>query len=156
MEIKKVNQSNVHVYMNVGQPYAAEFAPLTNQLPEKDGTFYLDSPLDGEATGYLLYIDGLPAGLTLIANAREGHYEIFEFYVLPSFRRNKVGQNFAHALFDMLPGTWLSKQIAGADSAVLFWRRAIGAYTNEQYVEDMYEDLKWGLVTRQRFSSLSK
>ena len=31
---------------------------------------------------------------------------------------------------------------------LLFWRRAIGAYTNEQYVEDIYYDSYWGDVTR--------
>lgn len=155
MEIIKVNKSNLHIYMNVGQHYASEFSPIIKQLPEKDGKFHLDSPLEGDETGYLLYIDGLPAGLALIANESEGHYEIYEFYILPIFRKNKVGQNFAHALFNMMPGKWVSKQVAGADHAVIFWRRAIGAYTHEQYVEDMYEDLKWGLVTRQSFSTFS-
>ena len=154
MKIIKVNQENLPVYMNLGQHYSAEFSPLTKQLPEKDGTFYLENPISETTTGYLLYIDGLPAGLTLIASTEQNHYEFLEFYVTPIFRKNKAGMKFAHALFEMLPGEWVSKQIEGADYAVTFWRNTIGSYTNENYSEDMYQDSTWGLVTRQRFSAV--
>ncbi|WP_305842487.1 hypothetical protein [Photobacterium leiognathi] len=39
-----------------------------------------------------------------------------------------------------------------AEHAIAFWRRWIGAYTNDQYVEDIYHDAYWGDVTRQRFT----
>lgn len=156
MEIQTVNENNLEVYINLGQPYSAEFAPLTRDLPNKQGKFRIDSPITPNGTGYLLYIDGLPAGLTSIGNVAEGKYEIYEFYVLPFHRKQKVGKDFAHMLFDMLPGEWVSKQIAGADHAVSFWRRVIGEYTNEQYTEDMYQDAHWGLVTRQTFTATAR
>lgn len=153
MEIQIVNEINLHIYMNIGQAYAAEFAPLTKQLPDKQGVFYLDSPITSTGNGYLLYINGLPAGLTSIGSVSPGKYEIYEFYILPFHRKNKVGQKFAYMLFDMLPGIWVSKQIAGADHAVSFWRNVIGDYTNGRYTEDMYDDAYWGIVTRQTFTS---
>lgn len=52
----------------------------------------------------------------------------------------------------MMPGEWESKQIEGAEPAIAFWRRAIGAYTDDQFIEDIYSDPYWGEVTRQRFT----
>ncbi|MBT1075311.1 hypothetical protein [Geobacter grbiciae] len=48
-------------------------------------------------------------------------------------------------------GTWEVNQIAGADNAKAFWRRAIGSYTGGAYREDVYSDPYWGTVTRQQF-----
>ncbi|WP_205013247.1 hypothetical protein, partial [Pseudomonas shirazica] len=58
---------------------------------------------------------------------------------------------FITQLFMQLQGTWEIKQVAGADHAVSFWRDVVGEYTSQNYVEDKYQDHKWGLVTRQCF-----
>jgi predicted acetyltransferase len=153
VELVTVNASNLAIYLNLTQAYEAEFSPLTKKLPDDEGKFALDTPIEGNVTGYLLYIDGKPAGLAAIANESVDHYEVCDFYVVPVFRKNKAGQRFAHILFDMMPGLWQSKQIAGADNAIAFWRRAIGSYTNEVFVEDIYHDEYWGDVTRQCFKT---
>lgn len=153
MELVTVNASNLAIYLNLTQAYEAEFSPLTQKFPDDEGKFALDTPIAGNVTGYLLYIDGKPAGLAAIANECVDHYEVCDFYVVPVFRKNKAGQRFAHTLFDMMPGLWQSKQIAGADHAIAFWRRAIGSYTNEVFVEDIYHDEYWGDVTRQCFKT---
>ncbi len=61
--------------------------------------------------GFLLYFDGVPAGLAAIADHGNSRYEVCDFYVVPVFRKNKAGQRFAHSLFSMMPGEWVSKQI---------------------------------------------
>ena len=152
MQIIKVDPSNQHIYMNLAQAYEAEFSKIMQKKPDENGLFPLDTILEGNVTGYLLYVDGIPAGHTAIANESDGNYEVCDFYVVPYFRKNKVGKRFITQVFKMLGGRWEIKQVAGADHAVNFWRDVIGEYTAGNYSEDSYQDGKWGVVTRQAFS----
>lgn len=151
MNIKKVDDSNQHVYMNLAQAYEAEFSKIMNKKPDENGLFALDTPLGGNVTGYLLYIDGVPAGHAAIANHAADAFEVCDFYVVPCFRKNKAGKQFISTLFSQLGGSWEIKQVEGADHAVRFWRDVIGSYTAGNYVEDEYHDQIWGVVTRQCF-----
>ncbi|WP_348637741.1 hypothetical protein [Photobacterium sp. DA100] len=154
VNIVNVDQGNMQVYLNLSQPYEAEFSVYTKKVPDENGLFFRDTLIGGNVRGFLLYIDNAPAGLAAIAETSQGHYEVCDFYVVPVFRQNKMGQQFAHQLFTMMPGDWESKQIEGAVHAIAFWRRAISAFTGDQFVEDIYQDSYWGAVTRQRFSTL--
>lgn len=155
MEIINVDTDTLPVYLNLSQPYEAEFSVYTGKVPDEQGLFFMDTLIGGNVKGFLLYIDNAPAGLAAIAETAPGHFEVCDFYVVPVFRKNRVGQAFAHALFAMMPGQWVSKQIAGADHAVAFWRRAIGVYTHERFEEDTYQDAYWGPVTRQQFQIIA-
>ncbi|MGR5165880.1 GNAT family N-acetyltransferase [Vibrio astriarenae] len=152
MNIVIVDDSNAHVYANLYQAYGAEFSRIIDDKPDENGVFEIYPQLNGTVTGYLLYIDGLPAALTAIDEKAAKEFEICDFYVLPCFRKNKVGKRFISSLFKQLGGSWEIKQVAGAEHAISFWRDVVGDYTSENYVEDVYEDHKWGTVTRQCFS----
>ncbi|WP_172563150.1 hypothetical protein [Vibrio furnissii] len=152
MNIVKVNNTNAHVYANLYQAYGAEFSRIIDDKPDENGLFEIYPQLNGTVTGYVLYIDGLPAALTAIDEKLTKEFEICDFYVLPCFRKNKVGKHFIFSLFAQLGGSWEIKQVAGADHAISFWRDVVGDYTSENYIEDVYEDHKWGTVTRQCFS----
>ncbi|BBM66940.1 hypothetical protein VA249_35860 [Vibrio alfacsensis] len=152
MKIVKVDDSNAHVYANLYQGYAAEFSRIIDDKPDENGVFEIYPKLEGNVTGYLLYIDDVPAALTAIEDKSLKEYEICDFYVVPYFRKNKVGKRFITNLFEKLGGSWEIKQVAGADHAINFWREVVGDYTSNHFVEDKYEDKKWGLVTRQQFN----
>ncbi|MGF1909497.1 hypothetical protein L4C38_08655 [Vibrio kasasachensis] len=152
MQIIKVDPSNQHIYMNLAQAYEAEFSKIMQKKPDENGLFPLDTVLGGNVSGYLLYVDGAPAGHTAIAKQENDLFEVCDFYVVPYFRKNKVGKRFITQLFKKLGGSWEIKQVAGAEHAVNFWRDVIGDYTNGSYCEDSYQDEKWGMVTRQAFS----
>lgn len=152
MEIIKVDSSNQHVYMNLAQAYEAEFSKIMQKKPDGNGLFPLDTQIEGNVSGYLLYMDGVPAGHTAIANETPTSYEVCDFYVVPYFRKNKIGKRFMTNIFKSLEGSWEIKQVAGAEHAVKFWRDVLHDYTSGNYVEDSYEDEKWGVVTRQRFT----
>ncbi|MUK75293.1 hypothetical protein GNP84_00075 [Aliivibrio fischeri] len=157
MKIVKVDSSNQHVYMNLAQAYEAEFSKIMQKKPDGNGVFPLDTELGGKVSGYLLYVDGVPAGHTAIANETNNHFEVYDFYVVPFFRKNQVGKSFISTLFKQLGGSWEMKQVEGADHAVKFWRDVVGTYTTENnikqgYQEDTLDDPQWGIVTRQRFS----
>lgn len=152
MQIIEVTQENKHVYMNLSQAYEGEFSQIMKKKPNVDGTFSLDTELGGNVVGYLLYVDEIPAGFTAIATENADNHEVCDFYIVPYFRRGQLGQQFISELFLRLQGTWEIKQVEGADHAVIFWRRVIHSYTAGHFSEDICNDEKWGVVTRQRFT----
>ena len=102
MDIVKVNDSNAHVYANLYQGYAAEFSKIIDDKPNENGLFEIYPHLTGNVSGYLLYLNGLPAALTAIDEKSPNIFEICDFYVLPCFRKNKVGKRFISTLLNAL------------------------------------------------------
>lgn len=149
MHVIRVDTSNAHIYHNLAQAYEAEFSPITQKCPDKDGLFALDTPLDAAHRGYLAYDEGLPVGIANISV--NGVYEVCEFYIVPLFRHRKLGTLFIQTLWRRHPGSWQIKQIAGAAYATAFWQRAIGDF-GVDYQQDTYDDPYWGAVTRQTFT----
>lgn len=152
MHIIPITETNLPIYHNLAQCYEAEFSPLTGKKPDASGRFALDTNIEDNILGYLLYIGDTPAGLAAIACKEENQFEMCEFYVLPLFRKNEAGMRFAHAIWERHRGTWEIKQIAGADYATAFWRKTITRYHDTRFVEVCYDDPYWGIVTRQTFS----
>ncbi|WP_413112091.1 GNAT family N-acetyltransferase [Thaumasiovibrio sp. DFM-14] len=153
MHIVKVNNENLHIYLNLAQAYEGEFSKIMNKKPNQNGIFPLDTQLGGNVCGYLLYVDGTPAGHTAIAINKPAQYEVCDFYIVPFFRQARLGQRFIVEMFNKFRGHWQIKQVEGASHAVRFWREVIGSYTSGHYTEDVYLDPHWGLVTRQQFDN---
>ena len=165
MHIEQVTENNKHIYHNLVQAYEAEFSAITGKKPDQNGLFALDTHLGGAVIGYLFFINGFslgtlnfsmdveksPIGFAAIKRKDRGHYEVCEFYVVPSVRLNNLGARFAHKLWRKYPGLWEVKQISGAEHATQFWRKAISAYSEKGYNEESYQDRYWGVVTRQLF-----
>jgi len=151
MEIIVVSETNLCIYKNLAQCYEAEFSKITGKKPDTQGIFELDTQLSDTVRGLLLMIEGIPAGIAAIALKENSSYEMCEFYVVPSFRKNSAGMNFAHGVWKMYPGAWAIKQIEGAEYASEFWRKTISRYDQTLYVEEHCLDPYWGLVTCQRF-----
>ena len=151
MNITEVSEQNLSTYLNLAQCYEAEFSVLTKKKPDQNGLFALDTEIAPPTRGYILYVDNVPAGIAAIGATGDTTYEIYEFYVVPFFRNEKLGTRFAHALWKMRPGNWVIKQIEGADHAVQFWRSCIKSYPHSHYEEGAYQDEYWGLVNKQSF-----
>jgi predicted acetyltransferase len=84
---------------------------------------------------YLVRVDGKLAGFALVKQIADATFDMGEFFVLRRFRRSGVGQFVAHALFDRHPGRWEVREMPLNLPAQGFWRRIIGAYTNNDFVE---------------------
>ncbi|TYT74303.1 GNAT family N-acetyltransferase [Desulfobotulus mexicanus] len=154
MDVVRVSDSNLNVYMNLCQSYEGEFSSITNKKPDKNGLFELDTRIEGNVVGYLLYDGEVPLGFAAVNVAAEGNaYEICEFYIVPVCRKQGMGREFVSRLFRMYRGRWEVKQISGAEHATAFWRKAIGGFTKGKFQEDFYNDAYWGRVIRQRFDS---
>ncbi|GAA4902486.1 GNAT family N-acetyltransferase [Ferrimonas pelagia] len=152
LQLQLVSEAEHTVYDNLSQAYEAEFSSLTGRMPDKLGRLSKDTELGGRVRGYLWLQDGVPIGMAAV-DRQDHHSEVCDFYIIPSARRGALGRAFAHALFDQRRGEWLSKQIAGAEHAVHFWRRAISSYSQSDFREDPYRDRYWGIVTRMRFTT---
>lgn len=155
LKIVTVDQALTPVYMNLMLAYEAEFSAITRKKPLADGSFALDTELGADVTGYLLYVDAVPAGFAAIAAQVESspcQYEVCEFYIVPCFRRQDWGKHFAFHIWNELAGNWEVKQINGADKARIFWQSIIHEFTQGEYQEDIYQDPYWGEVIRQTFT----
>ncbi|WP_226649246.1 GNAT family N-acetyltransferase [Microbulbifer variabilis] len=150
MKVVDVTDKNLSIYLNLAQCYEAEFSVLTKKKPNKDGLFALDTDIISPTRGYIVFIEKTPAGIAAIG-CKGTSYEVFEFYIVPYFRKEKLGTKFAHSIWSKFPGKWEVKQIEGADHAVNFWRNCIRKYPHKNYIEDQYQDHYWGQVNRQSF-----
>ena len=66
-----------------------------------------------------------------------------EFFVMRKYRRQGVGREVAHRLFDRFPGRWEVREMAQNLPAQDFWRRIIGEYTNGKYEERVFDEERW-------------
>lgn len=154
LKVISVSKINLPIYNNLAQCYEAEFSPLTQKKPNAEGLFELDTQLGETITGFILDIDDIPAGIAAISQKENNGYEMCEFYVVPYFRRSTIGMQFAHMIWSMYPGQWEIKQIEGAEYATAFWRRVIEQFNTTPYTEEQVNDLYWGNVTRQKFTTI--
>ena len=90
---------------------------------------------------FLILLNGWPAGFAFVAsppNATRGvDYRLQEFFVLNKARRLGVGTQAARMLFDRLPGRWELSYDPENLPAVVFWRKFIADYTNNNFAEEM-------------------
>ncbi|MEY8768344.1 hypothetical protein [Francisella philomiragia] len=151
MKIIKITSQNNHIYENLVQLYECEFAPLTGEKPDSNGLYVIQTPIKGGVVGYLVYIDNLPVGFMVIKELEEC-LDVAEFFILPSYRRNRIGIDFAKDIFLRNKGNWQIRQIQGADYATRFWRRVVKELVCLDFIESFEYDSEWGYVTIQRFA----
>lgn len=147
--IQIITKENSKAYYNLTQAYEAEFSNLTHEMPDEDGLFKIQTDIDHEHIGYLLYDNKKPIGFMVV---RMGEVkDVSEFYIIPAKRKSGYGQSLASYVFSQHPGRWQVRQISGADSAKAFWRKVIAKITAGQYLEEVIQDDDWGYVSRQSF-----
>lgn len=139
--------------------YCYDFSELLPIDVEENGRFSppLDKWLDGKKHAFLARADGKLAGFALV---QPGSYlsddarvfDMAEFFVMRRYRRHGVGERMARSLFDRFAGPWEVREKKNNVSAIAFWRRIIGRYTNGSFEDLMLDDARWqGAV--QRFDS---
>ena len=152
MKLIKVDKNNIQCYENLSQHYEAEFSPLTGNRPNENGLYHI-TELSKTYEGYLYYLDnGMPAGFVVVDVSGQA-FDVAEFYVIPTERKNGIGRQMAMAAFDLYRGDWQVRQISGADGAYYFWVSVIEDYTNGRFTDAVEDDVKWGTVRIQRFST---
>jgi predicted acetyltransferase len=146
----QINESNSHIFDELVQVYEHEFSSITGKQRNQNGKYDLDVDWHAPNIGYYWQEDSNIVGFCIIDSV-DDIFDVGEFYVVPAYRKNKIGQNMAFAVFNQHPGSWQVRQIANAESAKQFWRRVINDYTSVDYSESQIEDPTWVKVTCKRF-----
>lgn len=64
-------------------------------------------------------------------------WKISEFFILPKFQRQSIGQKAAFQIFDKLPGKWEVSVLPDNKRAIEFWRKVISSYTHNNFNEEL-------------------
>jgi predicted acetyltransferase len=124
-DFSELDRSDVGNFGLFGYPYLDNYWTETGRYP------------------FFIRVDGKLAGFVLV-HVAEGVNAIGEFFVLRKYRRQGVGGEVAHRIFDQFPGRWRVEQEECNKPAQTFWRKVIGAYTNGQFTERTPRpDVKW-------------
>jgi len=132
--------------------YAYDFSELLGLDLGDDGRFAVPSLAayweDPRRHPFLVRIDGKLAGFALVGQgSRLGDdpevFDMAEFFVVRRYRRHGVGERVAVEIFNKFPGRWEVRQRPENTAATAFWRRVIGRYTGQRFVETQWDDERW-------------
>ena len=105
---------------------------------------------------FLVIVSGKLAGFVLVRTVDSQEkgviHTIAEFFVLRKYRRQGIGRQVAHQIFDLFPGQWSVYQEEGNLPAQSFWRSVIGDYTHGVYTDEQLQTEEWH-GPRQTFQS---
>jgi predicted acetyltransferase len=93
---------------------------------------------------YLIKLDEKIVGFALLRPYpyEYDRNEIGEFFIAKKFTRKGIGTQVTKYLFDTYRGKWLIRVLKDNNSALSFWNKIIGEYTNGQFIitEEEYFD----------------
>lgn len=142
VELVAVSIQDKPVVQALMQLYVYDFSEMIELDVDGHGKFfypYLDHYwTESGRYPFLLRCDGKIAGFALVRTLEFGDdplYQLAEFFIMRRYRRRGLGREAARAVFDRFRGRWEVDQIAENTAATTFWRRVIGEYTSEHYVE---------------------
>lgn len=109
------------------------------------GYSYLDNYwTEADRHPFLIKVSGKLAGFVLVRTINDAEnapvHSIAEFFVLRKYRRQGIGRQTAHQIFDMFSGTWSVAQEKDNLPAQVFWRKIIAEYTDGKYEEEQSAD----------------
>jgi predicted acetyltransferase len=157
LTVDEAGRDELHILRNLGELYTHDFSELTrNELNDAgrfDHDFWQDF-LAGSETAYLFRVDGHLAGFALVARGSRlsDHpevHDVAEFFVVRRYRRHGIGARAAAELFRRHHGAWEVRERDVNPAARAFWLKAIGAFTNGAFEEEVADDVRWrGWVQR--------
>ncbi|MFO7943598.1 MAG: GNAT family N-acetyltransferase [Anaerolineales bacterium] len=136
------------------QLYLYDFSQFVDLEIDKRGCFeypsldlYWQEP---DRFPYFIEVEGKLAGFVLIKKKVENvddHqiFDVAEFFVLRSYRRQEVGTRSAHMIWDRFPGRWVVRVMKANKPAVQFWEQAVEKYTGGDFRQQQFtkDDYSW-------------
>ena len=160
LNLLKVENYKSVPFVNLQQLYEFEFSPITGYELNKLGLYEQEeikkSWCKQGIDVYVLYYSNQPIGFTVVnlggmIDGQPGVRDIAEFFVMPAFRNNHIGEWMAHQIFSLYEYRWEVRQLPGLVGVRKFWNKVIDHYTQGDYEELELSDDRWeGSV--QRFS----
>lgn len=148
--LEKIDASNSHIFDELAQDYEDEFSPVSGKKKNPDGTYSIDVDWRAPNIGYYWKEDSKIVGFSIVEMI-DGYFEIVDFYVIPQYRKKRIGEHMAFAVFNQHPGPWRIRQLLGSEIATKFWRKVVGRYTHENYTESQIDNPPWGVSICQTF-----
>jgi predicted acetyltransferase len=96
--------------------------------------------LDEARKAFLINIGNELAGFVFLSkNGRlpDTQWNMSEFFILAKFQGKGIGEKVAHQIWRMYQGLWEVSVIPENKSALVFWRRAVSKFTEDQYLEEL-------------------
>lgn len=146
ISLYKVTKNEKDTFNNLIQLFAYDFSGLNKMDINDDGLYepmqdvedYYTKP---EYSSFLIKVDGKLAGLAVIKFISKENINYFRhFFIMRKYRRLKVGERTVNMIFDMFPGKWRVSQFDYNETAICFWRKVIGGYAEENYIETIRAD----------------
>ncbi len=103
-------------------------------------------------SGYPKMSPGIIAGFALLRSEFDPltgipGMEVSEFFVLPAYRNQGIGNAAAVKLWDQFPGQWTVRVMKANKAALPFWQHAIQRYTGGNYRETASSTLNESHIT---------
>jgi predicted acetyltransferase len=140
LTIDPANRQQKSTIRNLMQFYLHDLSVYADEVLDSDGLFHLDQYFDAywseaERHPFLIWVDDTLAGFAFVREIEPGIFSMAEFFVVRGFRGTGVAAKAAAELFDRFRGEWRVAQMERNVPAQRFWRRVIGEYTRENFVE---------------------
>lgn len=137
------NESDKSVLFNLMQLYTYELSKYSDETAEielnEHGLYnikYFDYFwIEKDRFPFILKYENELVGFALVRFNEDNMYEISEFFVLPKFRRTKVGTFMANEVFKKFKGNWEIRTLLKNETAQQFWRNTIRSFSNDEFEE---------------------
>ncbi len=105
-----------------------EYKWFDNYFTDADRVAYLIKTLSGEVIGFVM--------INSYVKFNDKGSSIAEFLILPSYRRNHIGQKAVFDILNMTKGYFEIEPIENSKEAFCFWENTIKKYTKEYTVKE--------------------
>ncbi|MCR8644391.1 GNAT family N-acetyltransferase [Paenibacillus sp. N1-5-1-14] len=156
IEIVKVSYDQKSVLRNLLELYKYDFTEFDPEDMNESGLYeymYLDHYwTEAGRHPFFIRVEGKLAGFALVRElgldeVERKIYSIAEFFVMKKYRRDGVGKQAAHAVFDLFRGRWEAAVMEENVPAQHFWRKTVHAYKSREVQEIRKEEWDGPIVT---------
>ncbi len=140
LEIEAVEEGDVDALHRMIDFYCYDYAEFDGADLLPSGSYeYIDARKYYERNNtypYVFKMNGEYAGFALIQRVTDEtgtFWYLEDYFIMRKFRRYGIGKQAAVRIFDRLEGEWEVRQDASNEPAQKFWKKVIGAYTNNHY-----------------------
>jgi predicted acetyltransferase len=147
--IRIATESDRVVFYKRLELYQHDLSDIWNQDLDEHGDygFMLDKFLHSPSCKtYIFTVNEEYAGCALVDKSvrlPENDWWMSQFFVMKKYRGHGVGWLAANHIFDTVRGRWEVGQMPGNKSALDFWTKVIGAYTNNNFVCVNFDTETW-------------
>jgi predicted acetyltransferase len=150
LRIVPIKIEEKYILADLLQVYFTELSAFKVLAKDEQGRFsykYLDLYWqEPERLPFFIKIGKKVGGFVLVNNhsyIKANAKTIAEFFILPEYRRQRLGKEAALTVFDMFPGWWEVAEEQNNFTAQAFWKKIIQEYSQGNFIETVLNNEKW-------------